>query len=64
MAKYGAGNKEHKAAMKAEYQEALEQWRKRTLWGFLIVRYRFAENMTRFEDCPPRFAECWEVFLL
>jgi hypothetical protein len=28
MAKYGAGNKEHKAAMKAEYQEALEQWRK------------------------------------
>jgi hypothetical protein len=28
MSKYGAGNKEHKAAMKAEYQEALEKWRK------------------------------------
>ncbi len=28
MAKYGAGDKEHQAAMKAEYQEVLEQWRK------------------------------------
>src|ERR671923_714106 len=27
MAKYGAGNKEHKAEMKQEYKEAVEQWR-------------------------------------